>query len=173
MEDLAADGNTARRAFQDSHIFSEISGINAHLIANLKTILICLSCQVAIHLKKFEAFCFKTAELIIDKYPWLPMTATVHKILIHGSDINQNTIHPVGYFGEDARNKFYESDRLHHARKCNRTQNFTDVCNWAMGSSDPIISSLNLDRGIQRQKKMCIPSDVLQLLECSIKTDEM
>lgn len=41
-----------------------------------------------------------------------------------------------------------------------------------MDSSYPIISSLNLDRRIQRQKKMCIPSDVLQLLECSIKIDD-
>lgn len=99
------DGNTARRAFHDPHIFSEITGIDEHLIANLKTILICLSCQLPIHLKKFEAFCFKTAELIIDKYPWLPMTATVQKILIHGSDIIQNTILPVGYFGEEGRSE--------------------------------------------------------------------
>jgi len=34
-----------------------------------------------------------TANIIIDKYSWLPVTATVHKILVHASDILENTTH--------------------------------------------------------------------------------
>jgi len=49
----------------------------------------------------FQSFCHKTADIIIDKYSWLPMTATVHKILEHLADIIQHTVLPFGYFGED------------------------------------------------------------------------
>ena len=30
----------------------------------------------------------------MSKYPWYPMPATVHKVLIHGRQ-------PIGYFGEE------------------------------------------------------------------------
>jgi len=39
----------------------------------------------------------------------------------------------------------------------------------ATDTSDPIISSVNLDRRIQRQKRMSHPLEVLDLLECSSK----
>jgi len=38
------------------------------------------------------------------------MTATVHKILVHSKDIFEQTVLPVGYFGEEAaesRNKIW------------------------------------------------------------------
>lgn len=95
------------------------------------------------------------------------MTATVHKILVHSSDILENTVLPVGYFGEEgaeSRNKFYKSDRLHHARKCSRAKNFEDVFQRAMDTSDPIISSLNLEKRIKKQRRQCLPTEVLELL---------
>jgi len=57
----------------DLHI-SNITGIQ---------ILICLSSKIPIAVPKLQAFCFQTAEIIIEKYPWLPMTVSVHKLLIH------------------------------------------------------------------------------------------
>jgi len=165
------DGNTARRAFSEPETFSEITGIDLRLIKNLRTILICLSSQLPIDVTKFQSFCHKTAEIIVYEYSWLPMTATVHKILVHSADIIQNTVLPVGYFGEEgaeSRNKIYKSDRLHHARKCSRKLNFTDVFQRAMDTSDPIISSINLNRRLQ--KKLNLPSEVIQLLSCEFKS---
>jgi len=99
------------------------------------------------------------------------MTDTVHKHLVRSAGIIQNTVLPVGYFGEegaDSRNNIYKSDRLHHARKCSRKSNFTDVFQKAMDTSDPIISSVSLNRRLQ--KKLNLPSEVIQLLSCELKS---
>jgi len=53
-------------------------------------------------IKKFEKYALQTALLYIDAYPWYPMTATLHKILVHGADINRTSILPVGMLGEEA-----------------------------------------------------------------------
>lgn len=84
--------NTARRAFNNYKAFSEITGVDIQLIFNMRTILICLSCLLPIDLEKYEQLCHTTAQIIVDKYPWLPMTATVHKILVHFKNILEQTV---------------------------------------------------------------------------------
>jgi len=126
------DGNTSRRAFNDHAKFFEITGVDKDLIYNLKIILICLSCQLSLNLKSFEIFCFQTAKIITEKYPWCSMTATV-KVLIHSRQIIGNVILPVGCFGEDAaesRHKVYKSDRLQHSRKSSRINNLYSIGHW-------------------------------------------
>ena len=71
-------------------------------------------------LEKFETFCFNTANFYMTKYPWFPMPATIHKVLIHAKQILENSVLPARYFGEEAseaRDKFYTRDREFHARK--------------------------------------------------------
>ena len=73
------------------------------LFTNFKIILLSLTCQ--------QVFCIDTATLYMTKYPWLPMPATIHKMLIHAKQILENSVLPAGYFGEEAseaRNKFYK-----------------------------------------------------------------
>ena len=53
------------------------------------------------NLDKFEKYCFDTAKHYMSKYPWYPMPATVHKVLIHGRQIIENTVLPIGYFSEE------------------------------------------------------------------------
>lgn len=79
----------------------------------------------------------------------------------------ENTVLPIGCFGEEgseARNKMYKHDRQFHARKTSRQSNLADIFNRAMDTSDPIISSINLAKGIRRQHKLTIPSEVLSML---------
>jgi len=71
------------------------------------------------------------------------MTATVHKILVHGPQIIESSLLPVGCLGEnasEARNKYYKRDRILHARKNSRVNNLTDVFHRALDSSDPYLS---------------------------------
>jgi len=136
-------------------LISNISGIDEQLITNLRTILICLSCQLPIAVPKFQAFCYRTAEI----------TASVHTLSIHGSDIIENSVLPTGYFGEGPRKIFLNPSA--HARKRGRAENLTDAFHRAPGTSVPIISSVNFDRRIQRRKIMCLPLEVLDPLECS------
>jgi len=79
---------------------------------------------------------------------------------VHSKQLLENTVLPAGYFVDEAaepRNKIYNSDRLHHARKHNRICVFTDVFHRAMETSDPIISSINLNRRIKKHKRLPLP----------------
>lgn len=84
------------------------------------------------------------------------MSPTVHKILVHGSDIINSCLVPVGCLGEnasEARNKLYKHDRRSHARKNSRLNNLSDVFHRAMDSSDPLFSSLQLKERQNHLKK--------------------
>lgn len=147
------DGNTARRAFTNCEVFSEITGVDQNLIMRLKTILICLSSKFKVDSDKFQAFCFATAELLQKMYPWLPLTPTVHKELIHSKEIINNSTHALGFLGETAsesRHKIYKANRLHHARRNNRVNNLLDIFNRASDTSDPLISTIYLKRRVQQ-----------------------
>ena len=120
---------------------------------------------------RFEDYCFETANHIQQKYDWLPMTPTVHKVLVHSKQIMENISLPAGYYGEDAaeaRNKIYKSDRLSHARTTSRVDNFSDVFNRALDTSDPLISSLGINTRIQQRKRLNLPPEVIQLLKCEV-----
>ena len=141
------DGNTARRAFQKTEILSEITGLDNSLLQNFKIILITISCQYAINLEKFEVFCFQTARIFKERYPWYPMPPTVHKVLVHGKQILEKCILPPGYFSEEAaesKNKCYKHNRQFHARKSSRKSNLEDIFNRAMETSVPFISNISL-----------------------------
>ena len=104
----------------------------------------------------------------MEKYSWYPMTATVHKILVHGSQLIESSVLPIGSLGEnasEARNKFYKRDRQFHARQNSRENNLTDVFNMAMDSSDPFISSINLNKKMSQKTKLRLPKEVIEFLE--------
>lgn len=48
--------------------------------------------------EKFGIYAFNTAEILVTKYNWWPMSPTVHKILVHGEDIINFAVLPVGMF---------------------------------------------------------------------------
>lgn len=163
------DGNTARRAFENIDCFAECLGIERQLLYRFKIILITLSCHLPINPNLFEEFCISTAKLYVSLYPWYPMTATTHKILIHGGQIIQRSVLPVGMLGEEAseaRNKHYKNFRSCHSRKHSRKVNLEDIFNRLMDSSDPIVSNLNLQSRLQQYKKhMILPEEVRKLLQ--------
>jgi len=112
-------GNTARRAFKDVDVLSKITGLKSELLYKLKIILIVINSKHDINDQKFEKYALQTALLYIDAYPWYPMTATLHKILVHGADIIRTSIFPIGMLGEEASeatNKFYKNDQINHTR---------------------------------------------------------
>lgn len=56
-----------------------------------------------VNVKKFKQYALETAKLFVDTYPWYPMLITVHKILIHGPQIIESDLLPVGQLFEDAQ----------------------------------------------------------------------
>lgn len=73
------------------------------------------------------------------------MPVTVHKVLMHGKDIMDAAVLPIGMLSEEAeeaRNKDYRKYRLMFSRKCDRISTNTDVFNRLLITSDPYISSI-------------------------------
>ncbi|XP_044573606.1 uncharacterized protein LOC123257740 [Drosophila ananassae] len=162
------DGNTARKAFSNTKLFASILELDLELINSLHTILVAINCEFAIDPQKFQKFSDKTIRLYTLHYPWYPMSPTLHKILIHGSQIIAASVVPVGCLGEnasEARNKLYKRDRQMHARRNSRINNLMDVFHRSMDSSDPLISSMGIKKRTARHKKQPLPQDVIELLE--------
>lgn len=90
------DGNTARRFFKNAETSADITGLDLEIIKRFGVILRALSSGYDIKTDEFETYAFKTAELFISLYPWYYMPATVHKILIHGADVINNSLVPIG-----------------------------------------------------------------------------
>ncbi|KAL4104078.1 hypothetical protein QTP88_019391 [Uroleucon formosanum] len=52
---------------------------------------------------KFGNYCLKTAERYISLYKWYYMPSSVHKLLLHGAEIIQHAIVPIGQLSEEAQ----------------------------------------------------------------------
>lgn len=149
------DGNSARRFFQDPATSSRITGIDKGLIDRCDTILRALSSGYAVNVEAFKHFAIETARLYVKLYEWYPMPASVHKVLIHGSEAIQVAFLPIGMLSEEAqeaRNKDFRKFREHKSRKISRTDTMKDVFNMMMITSDPFISTIRTSPRKRKQK---------------------
>jgi len=139
------DGNTARTAFKNFEITSQILNLDKGLVYKFYVILCTLSCGYDVHPQRFKKFCLETAKLFVELYPWYFMPQSVHKILIHGYLVIEKMALPIGMMSEEAQectNKNFKKFREHFSRKCSRSKTNTDLMNRLLASSDPKISSL-------------------------------
>ncbi|KAL0810228.1 hypothetical protein ABMA28_000592 [Loxostege sticticalis] len=159
------DGNTARRFFANPDIVHEITGIDRDLIIRFGIILKTLSCPYKINSALFDEYARDTAKQYISLYGWYCMPPTVHKVLIHGKDIIDHFLLPIGQLGEDAqecRHKDVKYYREHNTRKMSRKQTNEDLFKILLVSSDPQISIL---RPLPQKQKGIFPAEVIKLLE--------
>jgi len=166
-------GNVARKFFANAEMVANITGVNVELIKRFGNILTTISCGYPINLNKFEAYTDETARLYVDLYNWYKMPPSVHKILIHGPIIIENSIVPIGELSEEAqecKNKEYGYFREHHSRKSSRQFTNTDLFNFMMISSDPIISNKRKQYDSKRNE---LPSQVKELLQLNEKDNEV
>ena len=73
------------------------------------------------------------------------MPTSVHKLLIHGPQIIEAALLPIGQMSEDAQevlNKSIKGFREDFSRKCSRIKTMEDVFSRLMIASDPYISSI-------------------------------
>jgi hypothetical protein len=113
----------------------------------------------------FDSYAKETAKLFVSLYAWYYMPASVHKVLIHGSDIVSAALLPIGQLSEEAqetRNKDIKKFREHYTRKLSRESANLDLMRRLMLMSDPVISSL---RKLPKKSRGSLPSAVLALLE--------
>jgi len=101
----------SKKSFLKCQQLSSITDFDETLLNKLHVILVAISCNHYVNSEKFRIFCEKTFDLYMHKYPWYPMSPTIHKVLVHGFQINNSTLVPLGCLGEnvsEARNKIYK-----------------------------------------------------------------
>jgi hypothetical protein len=95
------------------------------------------------------------------------MPPTVHRILVHGSDVIKTTELPIGMFAEHASeslNKFYRNDRQFHARKSSMKASILDMFTRIMQRSDPYLVSIKF-KPVKTKAVEHFPAEVLALLK--------
>lgn len=158
------DGNTARKFFANPEVTSEITHIDLNLILKFSVILQVLASGKKINIQKFQNYSFDTAKLFVSKYPWYYMPASVHKVLLHGAQVIESLILPIGMLSEEAqeaRNKDYKNFREFRTRKYSRLANNEDIMNLLLVSSDPVVTS---KRHILPKKKLDLHPEALSLI---------
>lgn len=158
------DGNTARKFFSDPEKTASATGVDRELITRYSNILQVLTSGHKIDCQKFSKYGMETAELYVKKYPWYYMPPTVHKVLIHGSEIIRSFMVPIGQLSEEALeagNKVFRNTRLFHARKTSREDNCRDILNYLLAHSDPSITSKRI---IREKKHLELSDEALNLL---------
>jgi len=146
------DGNTARKFFRHPEIAADITKIDIALIKNFSTILRVISSFHKVNTIAFKELLKETFDIYLANYSWYYMPQTVHKILVHGCDIIQNTNIPIGFLSEEAleaRHKELRGFRLNHSRKTSRTNSNKDVFQRMLLSSEP---SITLNRKLTTKK---------------------
>lgn len=167
------DGNTSRRFFENPALAADITGIDYELIYRLKVILETISSGHIIDVQKYDAYAIETAKTYINLYPWHPMTPTMHKILMHGAAIIENSLLPIGHLSEEAqeaRNKHFRNYRENYARKFSREECNRNVYNRLLLSSDPFLSSMNRRHKKNVPKTYC-PETIEMLLPADPDSD--
>lgn len=160
------DGNTARRFFSEIHTTAEITGLDEALIRRFSVILQAISCGEIINSKKFGLFALETAKKCIETYGWYNMTASVHKLLIHGEAIISNFSIPIGHLSEEAseaRNKEFRKYRRIHSRKMDRIKTNEDILHQLLVSSDPVVSNLR-QKNSEKKRQDMFPETLEMLL---------
>lgn len=158
------DGNTARRFFGHYELSAEITGFNVVLLKRFAVILQAISSRRVINVENFANYVDETARLYVDLYPWYYMPVTVHKILLHGSDVIQRVMVPIGQLSEEvleSRHKEVRKFRLHNTRKISRLKTNEDLLHCLLISSDPLVSTY---RQIPSSKKKELFDETNQLL---------
>lgn len=161
-------GNICRRAFNQPQVLAQILNLNVQLVENISIILSVLNYQEQINNVEFKKLCDNTFNLYIDNYDWYPMTPSLHKILVHSTDVILTLPLPPAMFSEEgaeACNKIIKHDRLYHARKNSRTNNIRDIFMRRMISTTPDISEQSIRSKFSNKKRReTLPKEIQKYL---------
>lgn len=120
--------------------------MNKELIERFANILCVVSSGHYINEVKFRTYCITTAEMAVNLHGWYKISASVHKILIHGADIIKSMTLPVGLLSEDVIETSHKSSQgCEYATislpKMSRINTNSDILHWMFISSVPVVTS--------------------------------
>lgn len=102
--------------------------------------------------------------MLISTYPWYNLPSSVHKVLIHGSEVVDHSLVSIGELSEEAAescNKLFKQFRRDNTRKMSRVVTNTDLLHRLLLNSGPLISSL---RKLPQKKKSMLSPETLSML---------
>jgi hypothetical protein len=158
--------------FLNYRVSARINGVNEDLIQRFYVILQSISSGFELNIEEFDKYTKGTAKLFVKKYPWFYLSASVHKVLVHGADIVSGVILRIGQLSKEAqesRNKDLKYFRSSHARKISRSST-DDVFNLLLVSSDPLISSL---RKLPKKATKTYLPEALKLLDVPKELEDL
>ena len=100
------------------------------------------------------------------------MPVSMHKLLLHSSEIISKFLLPIGLYSEEAqesRNKDNKQFRLHHSRKDTRLHTIEDQLHYLLITSDPIISTIIISQDRSKVKTIQLSKSALELVKKSNK----
>lgn len=165
------DGNTARRFFRDYKETAAITGFDVVLLKRFAVILQTMASGKEINIDAFSSYARDTAAMYVQRYPWYYMPVTVHKILIHGSDVMQHAVVPIGQLSEEvqeSRHKEVRRYREHNSRKISRIKTNEDLVHALLIFSDPVIAA---SRKTNNCKKIEMFPEALLLLSTNADSE--
>lgn len=110
------DGNTARRFFRNYESSAEITGFNVNLLKRFSVILQVVASGKKINVERFKSYTKETVRFYVELYPRYYMPATVHKILIHGSDVIEFAAVPIGQLSEEVLESLHKEVRAKYPK---------------------------------------------------------
>lgn len=91
-----------------------------------------MSSGYTVNMDAFREYAKETSQIYVALYPWYFMPSSIHKILIHGADIIQKAVLPIGMFSQEAlesRNKDFKKYREFNTQKFSRQETMKDLFN--------------------------------------------
>jgi len=118
-----------------------------------------------INSEKFGCLALDTAKMLINLYPWYYLLPSIHKVLVHGSEIISYALVTIGKLSEEAaesKDKEITKFQEFHTRKMARVDTNRDLLNRLLLTSDPFISG---QKNLQCTKKTILSRRVHLLLD--------
>lgn len=160
------NGNTARRCLEDPHKLAACLGIDEGLVERLYFVLLAYKQKRFVDQQILYNYSIETSKLIFLLYPWCQIPPTVHKLLVHGVQIQQHFSLPLAFYAEDAGescHKIYRINETHHARQISRKSRLQDVFNYSLYFSDPLLSNIYASNRLKFKNINNLPSNFVAL----------
>ena len=109
----------------------------------IAVILRVISCKENVNSSFFKEFCISTNLILLEKFKWVSISKTLHKVLAHNWElIEKNDGKGLGRLDEsglEANNKLMRKVRQDLSRKNSQSNNIMDTLNRLWLGSDPVI----------------------------------
>ena len=120
-----------------------------------------------INAAKFKEYAIETAKKYLKLYgDWYHMPVSMHRMLLHGSDIINALPISIGHSSEEgleATHKIIRKIKEESTCKISKNRVNEDLIHWLLVASDPIIASYS--KKTKTKTETSLPIEVINLLE--------